>query len=292
MKNRICLISVKSLLLVLFLAAAAWPQEGEVTITYGNLDGSPVTARVGERIYLDVWMVTDETVWGGTIRISISCQNRYIDSLLSQTEGILYFPLDEWGEAYFIDPLYDPDPDGWSYEVFIGAYFGSEHLLHFLEPQRVMTMVFKAADDPGIAGDSANCFAQGGHPWEGPTVMGDTLGMDFYLITEIYSPILFEPIIGIDGRPNAAPDKISLSQNYPNPFNASTMIKYELPHQSQVTIEIYDILGRKITTLQNGLQSPGYHQALWQAEDVASGVYFYKLQAREYIESKKMILVK
>jgi len=101
-----------------------------------------------------------------------------------------------------------------------------------------------------------------------------------------------EGAVDIDGPIISIPAKITLSQNYPNPFNASTMIKYELPYQSQVTIEIYDILGRKITTLQNGLQSPGYHQALWQAEDVASGVYFYKLQAGEYSESKKMILVK
>lgn len=291
MKIYISSISVQSLLMVLFITVAARSQ-GEVTITYGNLDGSPLTAQVGERIYLDVWMVTDETVWGGSTAISISCQNRYIDSLLSQTEGIVYFPLNQWPVAYFVDPLYDPDPDGWSYEVFVGAWGGSEYLLHFLEPQRVMTMVFKAVDDPSIAGDSADCFGAGRHPFYGPSNMGDTLGIGFYPITEIYSPIQFEPLVGVDERPNTTPAEFELSQNYPNPFNASTIIKYELPYQSQVTIEVYDILGRKIATLQNGLQLAGYHQAIWRAEDVASGVYFCKLQAGDYVETKKMILVK
>ena len=101
-----------------------------------------------------------------------------------------------------------------------------------------------------------------------------------------------EGAVDIDGSIISVPARISLSQNYPNPFNASTMIKYELPYQSQVTIEIYDILGRKITTLQNDPQPAGYHQALWQAEDEASGVYFYKLQAGDHAETKKMILIK
>jgi len=98
--------------------------------------------------------------------------------------------------------------------------------------------------------------------------------------------------VGIGDSLNALPISFNLTQNYPNPFNASTMIKYELPYQSQVTIEIYDILGRKITTLQNGPQPAGYHQALWRAEDVTSGVYFYKLQAGDHAETKKVILVK
>ena len=170
-------------------------------------------AQVGERIYLDVWMVTDETVWGGATAISISCQNQYIDSLLNQTEGILYFPFTEWPVAYFVAPLYDPDPDGWSYEVFRGAWGGGEYLLHFLEPQKVLTMVFKAVNDPGIAGDTANCFAAGFHPIYGPSNMGDTLGIGFYPITEIYSPIQFEPLVGTDEQHNNTPAKISLSQN-------------------------------------------------------------------------------
>ena len=112
-------------------------------------------------------------------------------------------------------------------------------------------------------------------------------GRDVYLI-KLASDIVYVD----DENYFSAPVDFVLRQNNPNPFNASTIIKYELPRQSQVSIAVYDILGRRITTLQDGLQPAGYHQALWRAEDVASGVYFYKLQAGDYSESKKMVLVK
>ncbi len=96
----------------------------------------------------------------------------------------------------------------------------------------------------------------------------------------------------IDEPENELPKQISLFQNCPNPFNASTTIKYELPRQSRVTIEIYDILGRKISTLINAELPAGYHQAIWHADNFASGMYFYKLQAGNYSETKKMLLLK
>ncbi|MCP4580908.1 MAG: T9SS type A sorting domain-containing protein [candidate division Zixibacteria bacterium] len=88
------------------------------------------------------------------------------------------------------------------------------------------------------------------------------------------------------------PKDYGLSQNYPNPFNASTTIKYNLPTTSEVTIEIYDILGRKIETLLNDIKQAGYHQATWNACEVSSGLYFYRIQAGEFTESKKMVILK
>jgi hypothetical protein len=88
------------------------------------------------------------------------------------------------------------------------------------------------------------------------------------------------------------PVRFAIRQNYPNPFNAATTIKYELPYQSRVTIVIYDILGRKVGTLVDGLQPAGYHQVIWNAKDLSSGVYFYKLQTGIYNEAKKMMLIK
>jgi len=101
-----------------------------------------------------------------------------------------------------------------------------------------------------------------------------------------------ESAVGIDEPVTSMPDRTSLSQNYPNPFNASTVIKYELPQQSQVTIDIYDILGRKVTTLVDKQQPAGYYQTIWRADDFSSGIYFYKLQAGDYNETKKMSLLK
>ena len=104
--------------------------------------------------------------------------------------------------------------------------------------------------------------------------------------------LYFDQAIGIDSPILQVPRSFNLMQNYPNPFNASTMIRYELPERAQVKLDIYDILGRKVTTIEDGLRPAGYHQVLWKADGIASGVYFYKLQAGEYVDAKKMLLVK
>jgi hypothetical protein len=82
------------------------------------------------------------------------------------------------------------------------------------------------------------------------------------------------------------------SCSYPNPFNISTAISYDLPYQSQVTIEIYNILGRRVTTFRCGMKPAGYHQTLWNADDLSSGIYFYRIQAGEYTETRKIVLLK
>lgn len=104
--------------------------------------------------------------------------------------------------------------------------------------------------------------------------------------------LYYDQSVGIEDRFDLIPERITLSQNYPNPFNAFTLIKYKLPRQTQVAINIYDILGHKVNTLLNQQQQAGYHQVVWNAENFSSGMYFYKLQAGDYIETKKMMLLK
>jgi hypothetical protein len=88
------------------------------------------------------------------------------------------------------------------------------------------------------------------------------------------------------------PIKFSLDQNYPNPFNPSTQIKYTISKTSLVTLKIYDLLGREIATLVNGKQQAGEYTARWNAESVPSGMYIYRIVAGNYVETKKMILMK
>jgi hypothetical protein len=90
-----------------------------------------------------------------------------------------------------------------------------------------------------------------------------------------------------------------LAQNYPNPFNPSTKIEYTLPQQSQVRLKIFNIFGQEVATLVNGLQEPGNKSIIWNAGCMASGVYFYRIEAvsvaepgKSYREVKKMIVVK
>jgi hypothetical protein len=93
------------------------------------------------------------------------------------------------------------------------------------------------------------------------------------------------------------PATFSLSQNYPNPFNPVTTIAYSLPERSQVMLEIFNVLGQRVKTLVSAVQPAGRHSIVWdakdeQGKDVASGIYFYRLEAGEFSESKKMVILK
>jgi flagellar hook assembly protein FlgD len=97
---------------------------------------------------------------------------------------------------------------------------------------------------------------------------------------------------GINDEDVIIPNEAILSQNYPNPFNASTTIEYNLPHKSEVRIEIYDIMGRKVETLIEDNQEAGINRLKWDASDYPSGIYFYKLSYGDKNISRKMVLLK
>ncbi|MDD5360707.1 MAG: M28 family peptidase [Ignavibacteria bacterium] len=88
------------------------------------------------------------------------------------------------------------------------------------------------------------------------------------------------------------PVKFDLSQNYPNPFNSTTSIKYSVPKNSNVELKIYDLLGREVRTLVNEYQNAGNYVVMFNAGELASGVYFYKLSTDKFSETKKMLLTK
>lgn len=100
-------------------------------------------------------------------------------------------------------------------------------------------------------------------------------------------------ITGINNQTaNNLPKSYSLNQNYPNPFNPSTIISYSVPKSSLVTIKVYDILGREVETLVNEQKNPGNYNITFNADKLASGVYFYQLRASDYTSIKKMLLLK
>ncbi|MGA9406616.1 MAG: YCF48-related protein, partial [Bacteroidota bacterium] len=90
----------------------------------------------------------------------------------------------------------------------------------------------------------------------------------------------------------SVPGSPTLQQNYPNPFNPSTTINYSLPANSRVVLKVYDLLGREVRTLVDEKQNAGYHNVTFQAAGLPSGVYFYRLQAGTYSETKKLLLLK
>lgn len=89
-----------------------------------------------------------------------------------------------------------------------------------------------------------------------------------------------------------APEDYYLSNNFPNPFNPSTTIHYSIPYPSNVKIKIYDVIGNEIATLVSEEKQAGSYEAVWNADGLPSGVYFYQLRAGEFMQTKKMILLR
>jgi subtilisin-like proprotein convertase family protein len=100
------------------------------------------------------------------------------------------------------------------------------------------------------------------------------------------------PIVGIQNISNELPDSYSLSQNYPNPFNPVTNIKFDIPNVSNVKLTVFDITGREVAQLVNQQLETGTYNVNFDASHLATGTYFYRLEAGEFTEVKKMILIK
>ena len=88
------------------------------------------------------------------------------------------------------------------------------------------------------------------------------------------------------------PNSFSLSQNYPNPFNPLTVIKYRIPLQGKTVLKVYDFLGREVASLVNDVQKAGEHSVNFDAGNLSSGIYFYTLSVGNFIQTKKLILIK
>ncbi|HKI78052.1 MAG TPA: alpha-amylase family glycosyl hydrolase [Ignavibacteriaceae bacterium] len=115
----------------------------------------------------------------------------------------------------------------------------------------------------------------------------------YYIFTSVKLPTPNLDIISdVKSGNNTIVSDYNLSQNYPNPFNPSTVIKYQLPAPGNVTLKIYDILGREVKTLVNGYQQNGSYKITFDASKLASGIYFYQIHANNFVSTKKMILLK
>ena len=103
-----------------------------------------------------------------------------------------------------------------------------------------------------------------------------------------------DPVAGIDENEDAnlIPEQYKLYQNYPNPFNTSTVINYELPIESTVSITLYDLMGQEIKTLVNADKPAGIYTYTLDSSALASGIYFYRIQADNFVQTRKMILLK
>lgn len=143
------------------------------------------------------------------------------------------------------------------------------------------TRIYGGSDNDG--GACINKSTDGGYVIVGYTRSFGAGSQDMWLLK-------IDATTGFDELPK--PKEFVLDQNYPNPFNAETIIRYHLPEASNVTLEIYDLLGHKVEAPINKKQQSGYHQVNWNGNDVSSGVYFYRIRAGVYNDTKMMLLIK
>jgi hypothetical protein len=104
--------------------------------------------------------------------------------------------------------------------------------------------------------------------------------------------VLVKMMTSVDPARGELPNQFFLQQNYPNPFNPSTTIRYGLPHKSQVSLTVYNTLGQIVSRLVSGEQEAGYHEVRFDASGLSSGVYFYRLSAGTYVETRKLLLIR
>ncbi len=99
-------------------------------------------------------------------------------------------------------------------------------------------------------------------------------------------------IVSVEQISSEVPEKFYLYQNYPNPFNPNTKIKFQIPKPGYVILKVFDILGREIVTLIDKMMNAGVYDTEFDGANLSSGIYFYRIEAGNFVEAKKMVLVK
>ena len=178
----------------IFFGVSAW---------YGNLDGSPMPAFIGEKLGIDVYIQTLEDIYLSYIHLCLGAADQYVDSLLSKNEGTLYYPFTEWDIAQFMTPQGTPsNPEGWTSQSFVGfSSIGASHnpWLHYEVPTKSLTFETRIVEDLLLVGNTIQCFGAGQHPTFGPSNASDTLALNSYPIIEVFSPVYFKAVGFVSG---------------------------------------------------------------------------------------------
>ena len=119
---------------------------------------------------------------------------------------------------------------------------------------------------------------------------------EYMVASDVGEFVLFRAALGVN-EGLSVPVVYALHQNYPNPFNPITTLRYDLPENSYVNVTVYDMLGREIRSLVSTAQEAGFKSVIWDATNdygkpVSAGVYLYKIQAGEFVQTRKMVLLK
>ena len=168
----------------------------------------------------------------------------------------------------------------------------------------VISLSYEFSDDTLFAGEKVYPCEEEGFDTYDECIEEGEMGLFLGDLVDIQDFYLYSNRVMLPTGDNVSladvivmPEKFTIHQNYPNPFNPVTTLRYDLPEQTHVNITIYDMLGRKVRTILNQQQDPGYKSLIWDATNdygkpVSAGIYLYQIQAGEYMQTKKMVLLK
>ena len=187
------------------------------------------------------------------------------------------------GTAANIHPLQGGILDAWSGSEWVSG--GSNTNAYPNPPEMMDSIALKILTNGTHAkGGFRGIKIQYGHYSESGT---------YFIDSTISINIFGDKATAIDVSRETLPQTFQLSQNYPNPFNPSTVIRYQVSGMSRVTLKVYDILGREVTTLVNEEKPAGTYEVIFNASNLSSGVYFYRLETSNgFSRTKKMILLR
>ena len=255
-----------------------------------------------------IWVIMDGALDGSAVYITTESDDSWMVAAVSYPFGcsaIALSPVDS-NVAYVATYGIMKTTNGgyvWSYIVapatqqyFAGLCFSSNAFLYATGwfPPSITTLQFYKSSDEGSTWYAVESGISGAMSVRQLEVVS-VKGVDYlFLGTEgggVFSYTNhFEA--GIYGKVESFPEKFSLAQNYPNPFNPTTMINYQLPVNSFVSLKVYDVLGREVATLVNEMNLAGMSTVTWNAADQPSGVYFSVLNSGHVALVRKMILLR
>ncbi len=237
------------------------------TLFIGNNDGSPFHVPYHGIVDIPVWVT--EIYEGSIGAVNLATMNYAVSERLG---GNFHYP---WNYTFW-PPMYWADYTAQS--LWFTAANPPDSVGHLAD------FTFRMDIDPAYINDTLqfmNAVVQ----------FSDSTGYILYIYGLQISQLIIDNITSND-EDDFKPDKFILTQNYPNPFNASTTIEFSLPEESEIKLAVYDLLGRKVAGLFNGIKSAGTHSVTWNANEIQSGIYFARLEAKDTVRNMKMVLLK
>jgi hypothetical protein len=289
---------IKKSLVMLLLIPLATGAATSIDLWYGG-DFDNITWNDAMNVVPGTWVDIPVYARGEVLDINVAdlmiplgIQKLYIDQF-NIDECRTFYPLTEWDVSTFVN-LNDEYEEGWASLSYLGfARIVSEDSPwgHWETPTRILTFNVHIVENDALLNQVIeDAIGPGYDLRQGLANAGDIEGNQGYALNQHFAMMDFVATSIEDEA--AIPDVYFLSNNYPNPFNSKTILKYGLPEDAHVVFEIYNVLGRRVETLVDQQQQAGYHEVHWNGDNYASGMYFFRMQAGNFNETKKMVMLK